>query len=134
MSGFEARKNNRGNYSCPYCKHKSWKTKSAAENHIQHTHEQEAKLSQQQAEYEEMVRNANNEKWLAESRANKLQKELDATRKPVEKKKEYYNANIYCSTCMIAWNAGMPKGQTFADTPCSGCGNRTLFRVVENRL
>lgn len=116
MSKYTPDMTNRGNYKCPYCTHKVWKRYAAAERHIDTFHPDEVAKAKSEEKLQRL-----------ESMNKELSRQLEEAKKP--KEIQYYDASIYCAVCMRVWTAGVPQGQTFADTPCSTCGNCTLHRV-----
>lgn len=121
MAGFEPRRNNRGNYACPYCKHKSWKTKASAESHIYDNHHQEALASQQKAEADEKIRKIENAKWQAENRATRAERELAELKKAKSEEKRY-SAVVYCHVCLSVDSVNIVRGQNIGDDGCFRCG------------
>ena len=121
MSGFEPRQNNRGNFACPYCKHKAWKTKAPVVKHIHANHEQEAVANQQKAEADERIHQANIAKYQAENRAIRAERELAEikNKKTVVKR---YSAVVYCPTCLSVDSVSIVKGQTIGVGGCFRCG------------
>lgn len=121
MAGFEPRRNNRGNYACPYCTHKAWKGKQGAINHIKNTHKAEAELSQAKADAAEEVRKANNAKWEAERRADRAEREAAALR--AKPKQPRYAAVVYCPVCQSVDSVNIVHGQQIGAGGCFRCGN-----------
>jgi DNA-directed RNA polymerase subunit RPC12/RpoP len=133
MAGFEPRLNNRGNYACPYCKHKAWKGKQAGINHIKSTHPKEAEIDQKRLDSEKKEREANSARWQAEAKASRLERELAEAKKakPAEKKWwESGQTNVFCTVERIVFtNVRMPYGVEPSNTTCHSCGNRSLMMV-----
>src|SRR3990167_8938627 len=121
MSAYEPRRNNRGNYSCPYCKHKSWKSKGAATNHIKREHDREASLAETQRKSEEAIQKANAEVWQERSRAARAEKELEELKKRKTETKRY-SAVVYCPTCLSVDSVNIVRGQKVGDGGCFRCG------------
>lgn len=110
------RYNNRGNYQCVFCTHKSWKAESYGITHVESKHPKE--------------------------RADLLSKKLqEAQNKPprVEYKErivykdrpepEYSDkrVNVFCETCCIVMtDVRLPKNHTIHTTSCNYCGCTTL--------
>lgn len=116
------RYNNRGNYQCVFCTHKSWKSESYGIAHVESKHPKErADL------LAEKLQEAQNKPARVEYREKVVYKE-----KP---KPEYWyiqnGGGIYCETCKtVEMRVGIPVGQTIENTPHT-CGNRTLHLVLE---
>lgn len=131
MAGFEPRKNQRGNYACPYCNHKSWKGKQAGINHIKANHQKEADIDQKRIDAEKKVSEANSARWSAEAKASRLERELAEAKK--QKERKWWasgHTNVYCSVERIVYtNVQMPYGVTPENTTCHSCGNRSLMMV-----
>lgn len=124
MAGFEPRKNNRGNFACPYCTHKAWKGKTGAANHIKNVHEKEAKIDEARVKAEDARRKAESEIWQERSRANRAERELEALKakpKPLEQKR--YSAVVYCPVCQSVDSVNIVRGQTIGVGGCFRCGN-----------
>lgn len=120
MAGLSPDISPHGRYKCPYCNHKLWKQYGAASNHIRNMHKEEAEKHELELD---------NKRLKHDNDALREQLKSALKPKPVAKEVKYYDATIYCATCQRVWSAGMPRGQTFAETPCSTCGNRTLHLV-----
>lgn len=133
MAGFEPRRNNRGNYACPYCSHKSWKSKVAATNHIKRDHEKEAGIDEKRLKAEADARKANSERWQAEAKASRLERELAEAKKQKPAEKKWWasgHTNAFCTVERIVYtNVQMPYGVTPENTTCHSCGNRSLMMV-----
>lgn len=132
MSGYSPEVTRRGNYRCPYCTHSSWKRRSYAVNHIHEHHKADAEISS----LNQTIGNKNVE-------LERLRKELAEAKKPkpapyvppapVASKKperEYYDAVVYCSNCLIVFKCGLPKGVLISNVSHSECGNCTLHKVI----
>lgn len=133
MAGFEPRHNNRGNYACPYCTHKSWKSKQAAINHIKANHTKEAEIDQKRLDAEKKEREANSARWQAEAKASRLERELAAAKAEKPKEKKWWasgHTSVYCTVERIVYtNVQMPYGVEPSNTTCHSCGNRSLMMV-----
>lgn len=104
-----------GNYKCPYCNHKVWKTQRPAIEHIERLHKAEAIESFYIVENDRL------------QRENQQLKEKE----PAKPKKEYYDAVWYCSNCLHVHSGGLPKGVLVANVSCGCCGVCSLH-LVEN--
>ncbi len=122
MAGFEPRKNNRGNFACPYCSHKTWKSKAAAVNHIKREHEKVAQIDEKRAKAEAERTAAVSAKWQAENRASRAEREL-AELKKKKAEQPRYSAVVYCPVCQSVDSVNIVHGQPIGAGGCFRCGN-----------
>jgi len=119
MPGFKPDRTSHGNYRCPYCNHKVWKRDSgAAEEHIKNNHFDEADRANDKLKLELLEREKSNLEWR-----------LKEATKPKEKKTEYYDATVFCTTCHKLASCGMPMGVLPSNVTCPNCGVCTLHLV-----
>lgn len=121
MPGFEPRKNNRGNFACPYCSHKTWKGKAAAVNHIKKEHSKLAEIDEKRINAEAAKSAADTAKWQAENRAARAEREL-AELKKKKAEEQRYSAVVYCPTCLSVDSVNIVRGQGIGDGGCFRCG------------
>lgn len=114
--------NRRGRYTCPFCDHKSWKSRAAAVSHIKDHHPKDAEIDRLEKELA----------MLERQKPKEVVKEKVVYKEKPEPK--YYWVSAYCENCQIVYHpTGIPRGQTVENTPHSVCGNKTLKPVKEIR-
>lgn len=117
MTGYHT--TNRGRYKCDFCTQRSYKTVSGILNHVNKLHELEVTKGALEEMRGEMSRLKN--------QPPKVVEKVVYQEKPDPK---YWRHNIFCTACKeVKYNAGIPFGQTIENTPCNGCGTRSLLPI-----
>ena len=116
------RMNTRGNYSCLFCAHKSWKSESYGITHVENKHPKErADLLA---------------KKLQEAQSKPPRVEYRDRERVVYKDKpepKYWEGSytLFCTTCKtVSTGCRIPRGQTIEETPHNVCGTRGLIQVT----
>lgn len=110
------RVNTRGNYSCLFCTHKSWKSEKLAISHVDLKHPKErADLLAKKLD------EAQNKPPRVEYKDRVVYKDRP---EPDYKDKQ---VNVFCDTCKIVMSdVRLPKNNTVHTTSCNYCGCTTL--------
>lgn len=113
------RYNNRGNYQCVFCTHKSWKSESYGIAHVESKHPLErAKL------LAEKLKEAQNKPPRVEYKERVVYKD----RPEPEYRDE--RVNVFCEECRIVMqNVRLPKNHNIHTTSCNYCGTTSLKLV-----
>lgn len=114
MTGFSL--NTRNRYKCNLCDHKSYKTWSGANNHVEKEHSKDLELANA---LQEITRLKNQPPQVKERIVYKE-----------ETKPEYWEHAIFCIACKEVMAGGrIPRGQTIEQTPHSRCGTKSLVPI-----
>lgn len=119
MSKFSPTRTSHGNYKCPYCTHKIWKTEQSAERHVETTHADEASKAWAEREISRLER-------LVVDRNNTIA----ALRMPEKPKEEFYKAIWYCANCLKLHSGGLPQGVSVSNVVCGRCGVMAIHLVT----
>lgn len=115
MSRYRPDYTSHGNYKCPYCNHKVWKSQRIAETHIETNHKSEADEAYHIRHEDE------------------LERENERLKKQLTQKQETtkYDPPIrmFCSYCKWVFTGSLPKGSSIENTRHSTCNNATLHAV-----
>lgn len=117
---------NHGNYKCLFCNHKVWKRADPGIKHVTDKH-----LAERAELLAKQLEEAQNKQPLIKYRERVVYKD-----KPTSEKKYWEGPSviIFCETEQIVYqHISMPRGQSIEETPCHGCGTRTLKLVKELR-
>ena len=127
------RQNNRGNYQCIYCTHKSWKVAGYAKAHVAKAHPVELAVDQAKADAQEKIRAAQRAENKMLGRALEAEAEARRLREQCKPKPEQkrYSAVRYCPNCLAVDSVNIVMGQAVGTGGCFRCGN-TNGQLVEH--
>lgn len=113
--------NRNGKYACLFCTHKAWKSEGPAMRHVDNSH-----MADRARLLADKLQEAQDKPPRIEYRERVVYKD-----KPEKKYWETDPVMLYCEAEKTVFqNTRMPRGQLIENTPCHGCGNRSLKLVI----